>query len=45
VLAWVASRRGNVAERLRWRGEIPQLMDKLLEVACARSDVKLLSPP
>jgi hypothetical protein len=30
VLAWVASRRGNVAERLRWRGEIPQLMDDLL---------------
>jgi hypothetical protein len=33
VLAWVASRRGNVDERLRWRAEIPQLMDQLLEVA------------
>ena len=33
VLAWIASRRGNVAERLRWRAEIPTLMDQLLEVA------------
>lgn len=33
VLAWVASRRGNVTERLRWRGEIPPLMEQLLEVA------------
>jgi hypothetical protein len=30
VLAWVASRRGNVDERLRWRAQIPQLVDVLL---------------
>lgn len=31
VLAWVAARRSNVAERIRWRSEIPRLMAGLLE--------------
>jgi hypothetical protein len=26
VLEWIASRRGNVAEALKWRDEIPSLM-------------------
>ena len=30
VLAWLAARRVNVAERLRWRAEIPMLMDALV---------------
>jgi hypothetical protein len=29
VLAWVASQRTNVAERLAWRAQIPGLMDTL----------------
>ena len=31
VLAWVAAQRGNVAERLRWRGQIRELMSHLVE--------------
>ena len=31
VLAWVAAQRANVAERLRWRGQIRGLMSHLLE--------------
>ena len=30
VLSWVASRRGNVAERLKWRAQIPALMAGLI---------------
>ena len=30
VLAWVAARRSNVAERLQWRNEIPGLLASLL---------------
>ena len=30
VLAWVAAQRANVAERLRWRGQIRDLMSHLL---------------
>ena len=29
ALAWVAARRNEVAERLAWRGEIPELMAQL----------------
>lgn len=31
VLAWVAAQRADVAERLRWRGQIPGLMSDLLQ--------------
>lgn len=31
VLAWVAAQRANVAERLRWRGQIRGLMSHLLQ--------------
>jgi hypothetical protein len=30
VLAWVAAQRANVAEQLRWRGQIRDLMSQLL---------------
>lgn len=33
VLAWVAARRGNVAERLAWRAQIPALMSELVAAA------------
>jgi len=30
ILAWIAARRGNVAQRLAWRGQIQQLMSWLV---------------
>ena len=32
VLAWVAARRGNIAQRLQWRAEIRELMAQLVNV-------------
>ena len=31
VLAWVAAQRANMTERLRWRGEIRELMSHILQ--------------
>jgi hypothetical protein len=35
VLAWVAAQRGNVAQRLQWRGQIRILMSHLVPALVA----------